>query len=749
MLTPRLIKDIDFYPGNFGVKYGRATGGLVDVDITTDATPRLHGQVDVNVLDSSAYVEGPLAQGLDGLGVGAALVHRPAAAARHAVEHDDRRARVLGLSGRRAPRAAARGASRSSPSAATTRLKVVSKDPSRGNLSLGTETLLPQDHRRSGRRRATAGSTASRPPTATEAQLRRGAGRHRLDRRTRSSCATSCRGSSARTSSGASASTARRPTEPLRQRAARAGHAPLRRRARPCSCRRRSRSTRSARRSTPTRRGSPAAACTITPGLRGDYFHYVDQDRFTLRPAHRRALEGDAQARRQGRRRHLPPDAGAAAPRREVRQPDLAADLGRSVLARLRAAPHRQALARHDLLLRASATTSRCPSPAASRPRGASARTAWSSSSSTSSRSASSAGSPTRSRAPSRRPTPSTAPRRATGHGLPADGRAGHDLVPDRLRPDAQPHRRRQLHLARLALRHALPARHGRARHADVRGHVRRRLRRLRLPARPHERRRASRPSTSSTCASSARGPSTPGSSARTSTCRTSTTRRTPSSRSTTIGAAAPSPSAASPSCRSSACEGYSDERRRMKTHGLCPLRRARASRRSPLGAGACGDLDNITTVKDLRVLAVKSEPAGFLVPLDDPGSLTNTTATLTALVVDPLRPSDILTLTGEACPDYIDTITAASGQSSKLCPRARRDRQVPGAARHGRSRRRSCRPARPCPSRARRSSTTRRSSTASTPAQLTLLRSADARERSRPSTRRSSTTATSASTRS
>ena len=87
------------------------------------------------------------------------------------------------------------------------------------------------------------------------------------------------------------------------------------------------------------------------------------------------------------------------------------------------------------------------------------------------------------------------------------------------------------------------------------------------------------------------------------------------------------------------------------------------------LGAAACGDLDNVTTVKDLRVLAVKSDPAGFLVPLDDPSSLTNTTATLTALVVDPLKPSDILTFTGEACPDYIDTITAASGQSSKLCP--------------------------------------------------------------------------------
>ncbi len=87
--------------------------------------------------------------------------------------------------------------------------------------------------------------------------------------------------------------------------------------------------------------------------------------------------------------------------------------------------------------------------------------------------------------------------------------------------------------------------------------------------------------------------------------------------------------------------------------------------------AGACGSLDNVTDVHDLRVLAVKSEPAGFLVPLDAPSSLTDTQATITALVVDPTNPSQMVTFTGEACPDYIDTITAASGKSSKLCPSA------------------------------------------------------------------------------
>jgi hypothetical protein len=86
---------------------------------------------------------------------------------------------------------------------------------------------------------------------------------------------------------------------------------------------------------------------------------------------------------------------------------------------------------------------------------------------------------------------------------------------------------------------------------------------------------------------------------------------------------------------------------------------------------GACGNLDNVTDVHDLRVLAVRSEPAGFLVPLDAPSSLTDTQAKITALVADPKDPSQIVTVTGDACPDYIDTITAATGKSSKLCPTA------------------------------------------------------------------------------
>jgi hypothetical protein len=111
----------------------------------------------------------------------------------------------------------------------------------------------------------------------------------------------------------------------------------------------------------------------------------------------------------------------------------------------------------------------------------------------------------------------------------------------------------------------------------------------------------------------------------------------------------------------------------RLYRSALRDVLAGRATTVACLVAGAivagCGNLDNVTTVKDLRVLAVKSEPAGFLVPPDDVKSLTTTEATVTALVVDPLGVSSTLTFSAVACPDYIDTITAASGKGSKLCP--------------------------------------------------------------------------------
>jgi TonB family protein len=60
VLTPDLIDRIDFYPGGFGVRYGRATAGVVDVATRNESLKRVHGSADIDVLDSSVYLEGPL-----------------------------------------------------------------------------------------------------------------------------------------------------------------------------------------------------------------------------------------------------------------------------------------------------------------------------------------------------------------------------------------------------------------------------------------------------------------------------------------------------------------------------------------------------------------------------------------------------------------------------------------------------------------------------------------------------------------
>jgi len=87
------------------------------------------------------------------------------------------------------------------------------------------------------------------------------------------------------------------------------------------------------------------------------------------------------------------------------------------------------------------------------------------------------------------------------------------------------------------------------------------------------------------------------------------------------------------------------------------------------VGSAGCFNLDNITTVKDLRVLSVSADRPGFLVDLDNPGSATaaELSATLTALVVDPQAPGGLVALSAHGCPDLLDAITAATGQGTKL----------------------------------------------------------------------------------
>jgi TonB-dependent receptor-like protein len=60
VVHPRLVESVDVYPGNFSVRYGRATGGIVEAKIRDPRSDGVHGEVELSLLDSSALVEGPL-----------------------------------------------------------------------------------------------------------------------------------------------------------------------------------------------------------------------------------------------------------------------------------------------------------------------------------------------------------------------------------------------------------------------------------------------------------------------------------------------------------------------------------------------------------------------------------------------------------------------------------------------------------------------------------------------------------------
>jgi TonB family protein len=66
VIAANLVEKLDFYPGGFGARYGRFSGGLVDVTLRDEVGKQLHGAVDINVLDSSVYVEGPVGGGVRG-----------------------------------------------------------------------------------------------------------------------------------------------------------------------------------------------------------------------------------------------------------------------------------------------------------------------------------------------------------------------------------------------------------------------------------------------------------------------------------------------------------------------------------------------------------------------------------------------------------------------------------------------------------------------------------------------------------
>jgi TonB family protein len=64
IVNPEFVDKLDFYTGGFGGEYGRAIGGLVDIETRKPAEDQVHGSASINLLDSDAYVSVPITQDL-------------------------------------------------------------------------------------------------------------------------------------------------------------------------------------------------------------------------------------------------------------------------------------------------------------------------------------------------------------------------------------------------------------------------------------------------------------------------------------------------------------------------------------------------------------------------------------------------------------------------------------------------------------------------------------------------------------
>ena len=54
------IEAVDFYPGGWGTRYGSAVGGVIEMRSRAPKTDRLHGHVELSMLDGGLFIEGPI-----------------------------------------------------------------------------------------------------------------------------------------------------------------------------------------------------------------------------------------------------------------------------------------------------------------------------------------------------------------------------------------------------------------------------------------------------------------------------------------------------------------------------------------------------------------------------------------------------------------------------------------------------------------------------------------------------------------
>lgn len=64
VVNAEFLDRVDFYPGGFGARYGRAIGGIVDVATRKGASDTWHGSMKVDLLDTGVFLEAPVADGV-------------------------------------------------------------------------------------------------------------------------------------------------------------------------------------------------------------------------------------------------------------------------------------------------------------------------------------------------------------------------------------------------------------------------------------------------------------------------------------------------------------------------------------------------------------------------------------------------------------------------------------------------------------------------------------------------------------
>jgi TonB family protein len=64
VVNGEFLDKVDFFPGGFGSRYGRAVGGVVDVTTRQGASDTYHGVAKVDLQDSSLFFEMPLTEGV-------------------------------------------------------------------------------------------------------------------------------------------------------------------------------------------------------------------------------------------------------------------------------------------------------------------------------------------------------------------------------------------------------------------------------------------------------------------------------------------------------------------------------------------------------------------------------------------------------------------------------------------------------------------------------------------------------------